>query len=110
LEDLVALKVTLRVGRTYGVMTWGRLVSNVEDDWLAAAFLRSLPEEKQVEVSAIHVCESLAEIQKGRYFFEGLFSFCQQRIPFGAEYAQWKAERRAELENGAGTFYVVGDL
>jgi hypothetical protein len=46
------------------------------------------------------VCATLQEASREPYFFEALFSFAQDRIPFGDGYEEWRATTDHEMRKG----------
>ena len=52
------------------------------------------------------VCVSLQEARDERFFFEAMFDFTQERIPFGRRYNGWRKRMATEMEQGKHLWYL----
>ncbi|HEV3102667.1 MAG TPA: hypothetical protein VG426_10070 [Candidatus Dormibacteraeota bacterium] len=101
MEDLVALRVRLKDGGVRYFLTWGRLFDPVDPKPLEAVVKANLGKfALQGEANSVEVCESLQEASRQPYFFEALWWFAQQTIPYGSGYMRWAIARRRRLEVG----------
>lgn len=110
MEDLIALRVQRTDGKTYAVLTYGRIFDAVDPKLLIKSYLSSLSKGARDRVSSVEMCSSLAEVSGCAYFYEGLFTFAIRGIPFGSQHADWIVRKRREFLDGNGDFYLVGDI
>jgi hypothetical protein len=108
MDNLVAVELTTAEGQRCWFVTWGRIQTTVDSAPLEALILEvadhcSLP---GTPVSA-RVCDSLQEARDAPLFFEALFSFAQNPIPFGSGYRKWR-RRTDKLMRQGKEIYAVG--
>jgi hypothetical protein len=91
MEDIVAVAVQLTNGQEVFFLTWGRIQDTVNPKPLAELILKQ-SHRFSLGGSALNarVCGSLQEAAGEPLFYEGFFSFCQQRIPYGSDYSEWR--------------------
>jgi hypothetical protein len=109
MEDVVAIKIRDVRRGWVGAMTWGRLWDPIDDRELLEAIKRHLSGFGIEEPVEIQLCSSLREIESGEYFYEALLKFSWKPPAFGPRYEDWRAERKAALEQGR-EIYFVGSL
>jgi len=81
----------------------------VRDERLVDALRAHLPSFGLNGESEITVCESLKELSTAKYFFEALWHFSNEGVPYGESWAAWLDEKRAELAFSS-AFCAVGPL
>ena len=107
MDDIVAVRAETDAGQVGFWLTWGRLFDPVDPTAMIAAIRPHLRlAEQRGEINQVRICHSLQEASEQPYFFEGFWSLGQTRIPFGSDYEGWAAEKRAELADGRGLFYL----
>jgi hypothetical protein len=103
-DDVVAVEVTLSDGSVRFFVTWGRIQETVDPGPLADLVLaRSVHVSLDGVAESARVCGSLreaAESAAAPYFYECMLSFSRQPIPYGPDYAQWRAARGAAMAEG----------
>lgn len=108
MDDLIALRATLRSERSAYFLTWGRLYDPVD----AAPLLRVIAPHvarmvgKRDEILELEVCDRLSEAMSAPYFFEAFFHMCQNRIPYGANYEEWAVLTRQNVEAGKDLYFL----
>jgi hypothetical protein len=107
MDDLVCLRITDRIAGTVYALTWGRVFDPVEPEALIQAVKKGASSFGLRDIEKIYVCESLSSGAKEKYFFEGLFSFSQKQIPFGARYKDWTKQMRREIAAGKSVFVIT---
>jgi hypothetical protein len=102
MEDLIAFRVVNGEGESYFFMTWGRVVDSVDPAPLFRAVRPHLTKFHGIDrVRSMHMCRSLQEASRTRYFFEALFTFASEGIPFGVKtYPRWRAKVRRRIAQG----------
>jgi len=106
-EDVVAVRVTLKRGGRRYFLTWGRLFDPVDGSELEAVVGQHLDKFALSGTAAkVELCVSLQEASKQPYFFEALWALGQERIPFGPGYKKWAAMKRGQVRQGRGLHYL----
>jgi len=49
---------------------------------------------------SVEVCSTLQEASSQPYFFEALWWFGQQKVPYGPDYKRWTLMKRRRLKTG----------
>ena len=107
MEDLVAVAVQLASGEDRFFMTWGRIQDPVDPEPLEALILRRCSKfALGGEAVSARMCRSLQEAAGAPYFFEALFSFSQQPIPFGPRYEAWRKRMAERMEKGKELYFL----
>jgi hypothetical protein len=101
MEDLVAVELTTAEGPRCYFVTWGRIQDAVDPAPLEAVILDvaghfALP---GTPVST-RVCDSLQEAREAPLFYEALFTFAQNPIPFGPGYQKWRRKMDKRMRRG----------
>src|SRR5258708_5296726 len=107
MENVVAVAIDLDNGESRYFLTWGRIFDTVDGSRLEELALKAAS-HVQLAGTAIgaRLCDSLQEAAHERYFFECFFEMAQNRIPRGADYESWKAERARALMEGREWCYL----
>jgi hypothetical protein len=107
MEDIVAVAVKLEDSTERFFLTWGRIQDAVDPVPLAQLVL--IQSHRFVlggiPISA-RVCTSLQEVAHMPFFYEGFFSFCQRRIPFGSDYQQWRQAMNKRMHQGKELYFL----
>ena len=106
MEDLVAIRVTDEVGKLHYFMTWGRVFGPIDQAPLLQAVGSHLAVFGLKNFREIALCDTLRDASDQPYFFEALFDFSRQGIPFGEGYELWEEERRKSIERGKEIYYL----
>jgi len=106
MEDIVAIRVVDSEGEEHYFLTWGRIFDAVDPAPLLEAVTPHLSNFGIKNFSEIKLCRSLREASTQKYFYECFFSRCQQKIPFGDGYEEWRQERKAKIEGGKEICYL----
>ena len=106
MEDLVAIRVTHEDGSLHYLMTWGRIFDVVDEAALLDAVTPHLSMFGLGKFSDIFICYSLSEASDQPYFYEGLFNFSTQGIPFGKGYKKWRKEKKRNILGGKDIYYL----
>lgn len=107
MEDVVAVRVTLKRGGRRYFLTWGRLFDAVDGSELERIVAQHLDNFALGGTAAkVELCLTLQEAADQPYFFEALWALGQEQIPFGAGYKKWAAVKRRELRKGRGLHYL----
>ena len=107
MEDIVAVAVELESGVERFFLTWGRIQHPVDPEPLEQLLLKlSVDYDLGGKPVKAHVCRSLQDAAHAPYFYEGLFSFCRERIPFGVKYEAWKTEISKKMQAGKEIYYL----
>lgn len=107
MENIVAVEVALENGEKRYFLTWGRIQSTVD-----TTSLESLIFEHSVKFALggvpvrARVCQSLQEASREPYFYECFFVMCQEKIPFGTGYRQWKDSMATAMEHGKELYFL----
>jgi hypothetical protein len=106
-DDLVAVRARTDAGQVGFWLTWGRLFGPFDPTAMIAAIRPHLRlAEQRGEIDQVQICDSLQEASDQPYFYKGLWWLGQTRIPFGPGYEEWAAEKRPQLADGRGLFYL----
>jgi hypothetical protein len=82
-------------------LTWGRLFDPVDPARLEAAVRTHLDKfDLGGTPVSVEVCLTLQEASSQPYFYEALWWFAQQRVPFGPAYKRWASSKRRRLADG----------
>jgi len=107
MDDIVAVAVELEDGTARYFLTWGRIQHVVDP---AALEQIVLEHATRFDLGAIPIkarlCRSLQDAAHEPYFYECFFEMCQQKIPFGDNYSEWKSEMDEEMRDGRELFYL----
>jgi len=107
MEDVVALRVRLRRGGSRYFMTWGRLFDPVDPARLEAIVQEHLGKfDLGGEPVSVEICSTLQEASAQPYFFEALWWFGQQKVPYGPGYKRWVSSKRLQLQGGHDLRYL----
>ena len=107
MEDIVAVAVELDNGARRYFITWGRIQNAVDPEPLEQLILQHCTDwDLGGEPVKAHMCGSLQEASHEPYFYECFFSISQQTIPFGDQYASWKAEMNKSMYAGKELYYL----
>jgi hypothetical protein len=107
MEYVVALRVRLRRGGSRYFMTWGRLFDPVDPARLEAVVGEHLGKfDLGGEPVSVEVCSTLQEASAQPYFFEALWWFGQQKVPYGPGYKRWVSSKRRQLQGGQDLRYL----
>jgi hypothetical protein len=106
-EDLVAIRVTTDGGDIGYFVTWGRIQDAVDPAPLEKLILKvserfGLP---GVALSA-QLCDSLQDARGAQYFYEAIFTFAQQPIPYGPKYEKWRKSKSKLMRKGKDLYYA----
>lgn len=108
MEDLVAIAVELDTGDVRYFITWGRIQQSVDPKPLARLILEQCHHFALGGTAlTARVCTTLQEAAQQPLFYEALFSFAQQKIPFGPEYQQWREAINVRMHEGK-ELYLLG--
>lgn len=102
MEDLVAIRVTHEDGSRHYLMTWGRLFDAVDPEGLLDAITPHLSRFGLQKHKEVFLCYTLAEASDQPYFYEALFNFSRQGIPFGDGYKKWRKKKKRSILSGEG--------
>lgn len=106
MNDLVCIKIRDRQRGVVHALTWGRLFDAVESDQLLQGVKIGVSAFGVNEVIDLELCDSLASGAHEPYFYEALFSFAQQPIPYGPKYKKWVQQKRSEIIAGKSLFVI----
>ena len=88
-------------------MTWGRIQDPVDPEPLEELILsRCTGFSLGGKPVGARLCWNLQEAAHAPYFYEGLFSFSQQPIPFGDHYQTWRKDMHRGLQKGEELYYL----
>jgi hypothetical protein len=100
-EDLVAVAVRLESGEVRHFITYGRIQDSVDPGPLAQLVLEQTHRfSLGGKAVAAEVCDTLQHAKDEPYFYEALFAFSQDRIPYGPRYENWRRRIDAEMRDG----------
>jgi hypothetical protein len=106
-DDLVAVRLTLESGDERYFMTWGRIQDAVDPGPLEKIVLKwSKGFSLGSPAVSAAVCLTLQEARDQPYFFEAVFSFAQQPIPFGDGYEAWRRQADVRMRAGKDLYYL----
>jgi hypothetical protein len=107
MEDIVAVAVKLDDATEHFFLTWGRIQDAVDPTPLAELVLRQSHRFVRggTPISA-RVCSSLQEAAHTALFYEGFFSFCQTRIPYGPDYQNWRQTMHERMQQGKELYFL----
>lgn len=88
------------------MITWGRIFDAVDAASLLEAVTPHLSQFGLRDYSDVFLCYSLAEASDQPYFYEALFNFSRQEIPFGEGYEAWREEKRRKILSGKDIYYL----
>ena len=96
MEDIVAVEVRLKTGESRYFMTWGRIQDTIDPKPLAELILRHAH-----SFAIAGVLDSLhSAAEDSPLFYEALFSFASEGIPFGRRHERWRKKKAREMEAG----------
>ncbi len=111
MEDVVAVRVRLRGGGSRYFLTWGRLFDPVDPTQLEDAVREHLDKfDLGGKPVSVKVCSTLQEAAAQPYFFEALWWFGQQKVPYGPGYKRWVSSKRRRLKDGDELRYLGNPL
>jgi hypothetical protein len=111
MEDVIAVRVRLRRGGSRYFMTWGRLFDPVDPAQLEAVVREHLGKfDLGGDPVSVEICSTLQEASAQPYFFEALWWFGQQEVPYGPAYKRWVSSKRRQLKGGHDLHYLGGPL
>ena len=107
MDDIVAVEVETDSER--GVfLTWGRIQDPVDAGPLEMLVMRQATnfslKGKPMRARVI----SLQRAHKEPYFFEAFFTLCQEKVPFGRGYENWRKKIARQMERGEHLFFISG--
>ncbi len=109
MEHLVAVAVHLDTGTVRYFITWGRIQDTVDPVPLEQLILAHRQRfGLDGRAVAARVCPTLQEAALQPLFHEALFSFSQQRIPFGWRYHAWRGRIDRRMRAGK-EIYALGN-
>ena len=110
MEDIIAIRVTDSRDRKHYFLTWGRVFNRIETDELFSAIKPHLKSFGIKNGRHFHLCDSLREAVRQRYFFEAFFKMTQEKIPYGvSSYPKWKSKQKARIKKGREIHYLGVD-
>ena len=110
MEDLVAVELTTTEGPVCYFVTWGRIQHAVDREPLEKLVLKVAGHFAVPGTPAsARLCDSLQEAREAPLFYEALFSFARQRIPFGSGYEKWRRRIDKQMPSGK-EIYFAGPL
>jgi hypothetical protein len=110
MEEIVGILVNDKKRGDVAFLTWGRVFDRVDSKSLVRALVNGLRKFGIGEEASITVCQSLKEIASAEYFYEGLLSLAQKRVPYGKRsYPVWKCKMQRAI-NGGKEIYLVGKI
>jgi hypothetical protein len=110
MEEIVGILVNDKNRGDVAFLTWGRVFDPVDSKSLVRALVNGLRKFGIGEEASITVCHSLKEIASAEYFYEGLLSLAQKRVPYGkGSYPVWKCKMQRAI-NGGKEIYLVGKI
>ena len=101
MEDLVAVRIDVDSGAAHYFLTWGRIQHATDTGQLENLVLQHAGEFGLRGDNLSAAVVTLGEASHEPYFFEAFFALCQERIPYGPEYEQWRTRIAEEMEAGA---------
>lgn len=107
MEDVVGLIYRFESSETRSFMTWGRVFDPVDPTLLIQVVMNSATAGRTEKIVEARVCRSLQEVSGAEYFFESLFYFANERIPYGRRYDKWANSQRKLMEQGK-SIYDLG--
>jgi hypothetical protein len=106
-EDVVAVRVRLKRGGSRYFLTWGRLFGPVDPAQLETVVMDQLGKfDLGGDPVSVEVCSTLQEASSQPYFFEALWWFGQQKVPYGPGYKRWMLKKRRRLMAGGELRYL----
>ncbi len=107
MDDIVAVRAETDAGQVGFWLTWARVFDAIDPDPMIAAIRPHLRlVDQRGELAQVRVCLSLQEAASQPYFYEGMWSLGQTKIPFASGYEEWKAEKRMLLSEGRDLCYL----
>ena len=103
----MALRVTTDTGAECFFMTWGRIQDPLDPSLLEAILLEKADSfhTPGVPVQA-QLCGTLQEARDAPHFYEGFFAFCQEAIPYGDGYEEWRAKMDERMRAGRDIYFL----
>ena len=108
MEDIVAIKVIHGTGKKDFFLTWGRIFDPVDHVELLKIVSKNLKKYGISNIKKVSLLDSLKEVFKERYFFEGYFLMAQMKIPFGRGYKRWRKAMSKKISQGH-EIYKISD-
>jgi hypothetical protein len=105
-EDVVAVRVTLDSGVHRYFLTWGRIQDRVDPGQIEAIVLENATRYSLGGVPVSATLCLLREASHEPYFFEGLWSFANDGVPFGRGYNRWRRRIDKEMRNGSHLYFL----
>ncbi len=106
MDEVVAIKVIDSSRRPHFFLTWGRAFDAVDPAPLLSAIRDVLAQFGIQSIRGIQVCDSLQRAVRQPYFLEALLSFSREKVPYGSNYARWKARCRRRINAGQDVYYL----
>lgn len=106
MDNIVAIKITDKVGKPHYLLTWGRIFDAVDPQSLFEVLQPHLVSFGLSDFTGIKLCRSLKEASDQPYFYEALFSISQHKIHFGKNYPKWKKKRERKMKSGKEIYYL----
>ena len=109
MEDVIAVEVELAGGAKCYFLTFGRVQDAVDPEPVAKLVLTHARAFKiDGVVTSARVCSTLREAADSTdapYFYENLLRILNVVIPFGDQYAEWRARVGAEMQRGKHLYF-----
>jgi hypothetical protein len=107
MEDIIAVELTTTEGDVCYFVTWGRIQSAVEPEPIESLILKEAHRFAVRGTPAkARLCWSLQDARDAPYFYEALFYFCQQPIPFGPGYRKWRKRMDGRMRRGHELWFI----
>jgi hypothetical protein len=103
MEDIIGFIVSDSKKGHGAFITWGRIIS---PDKALEVLSRALPTFGFSGSAKIRICDSLQEVSKYPYFFEGLFYFSARHIPYGKNYRLWSNRMEKQMNLGKEIYFI----
>jgi hypothetical protein len=105
-DDVVAVRVTLsnRVQRYF--LTWGRIQHLVDGRELERIVLEHAGDQLEGTPTRAELCPYLRDAAAEPYFFEGLWHFSTEKIPFDRRYRRWRRRIDREMRQGRHLYFL----
>jgi hypothetical protein len=107
MEDIVAVELTSTDGDVCYFVTWGRIQDAVDPKPLERLILKHANHWAIVGTPAsARLCSSLQDARDAPFFYEALFEFGQDPIPFGPRYEKWRKRMHKAMRAGKEIYFV----
>ncbi len=107
MDDLVAVRVNLSSGDARYFITYGRIQDAVDPGPLEEIVLRHAGKYTLGgDAVSAQLCGSLRDARDERYFYEALYIFSQEAVPFGRGYERWRRRMDQEMRSGKHPYFL----